>query len=316
MPLSGAALSRKTGCTFDNPGLLARTSASGIFWRLPAGRAVVVRHVRFVIRLKDRSFDESEVEGVELRIDPGSKGTGLVVTDEKKELGDHGAVITVRRGLVSVELQHRGDQIRAGIRRRAGYRHRRRSANLRHRAARSDNRARRPGWLPPSVRHRVDTTFSLAHRLCRWAPVTEIHVEHVAFDTHSLSAGRPLKGAEHQRGPLAGTSVRGRLRVVWDGSCAYCGMSGVPLNIEHVRPRGRGGSDRISNLVLACSPCNRAKGGKPVEAFLADRADRLAAAPGPAALPRQTASPRAWTKHTPWMPCASGLLITRSATGS
>ncbi|MEU0198601.1 MULTISPECIES: RNA-guided endonuclease IscB [unclassified Streptomyces] len=241
------------------------------------GRAVVVRHVPFVIRLKDRAFDESEVEGVELRIDPGSKGTGLVVTDEKKELGDHGAVVTVRRGLVSVELQHRGDQIRAGMRRRAGYRHRRRSANLRHRAARSGNRARRAGWLPPSVRHRVDTTFSLADRLCRWAPVTEIHVERVAFDTHSLGAGRPLKGAQHQRGPLAGTSVRGRLRVVWDGSCAYCGVSAVPLNVEHVRPRSRGGSDRISNLVLACSPCNRAKGSKPVEAFLADRVDRLAA---------------------------------------
>ncbi|WP_268255763.1 RNA-guided endonuclease IscB [Streptomyces lomondensis] len=244
---------------------------------LRKGRAVVVRQVPFVIRLKDRTHDESEVEGVQLRIDPGSKGTGLVLTDEKKESGDQGAVITVRRGLVSVELRHRGDQIRAGMRQRAGYRRRRRSANLRYRAGRSDNRARRAGWLPPSVRHRVDTTFSLADRLCRCAPVTEIHVEHVAFDTHSLSAGRLLKGTEHQRGPLAGTSVRDHLRVTWDGSCAYCGVSGVPLNVEHVRPRSRGGSDRISNLVLACSPCNKAKGSKPVEAFLADSADRLTA---------------------------------------
>lgn len=185
---------------------------------LRKGRAVVVRQVPFVIRLKDRTRDESDVEGVHLRIDPGSKGTGLV--------------ITLRRGLDSIELQHRGDQIRAGTRQRAGYRRRRRKANLRHRAARSDNRAHRAGWLPPSVGHRVRTTFSLADLLCRCAPVTVIHVGHVAFDTHSLGAGRLLKGTEHRRGPLAGTTVRGHLRVTWGSACAYCGVSGVPLNIE------------------------------------------------------------------------------------
>ncbi|MFF9808865.1 RNA-guided endonuclease IscB [Streptomyces coeruleorubidus] len=243
---------------------------------LGKGRAVVVRRVPFVIRLKDRTPDESEVEGVQLRVDPGSKGSGLVLTDEKREPHDRSTVVTVRRGLVSVELQHRGDQIRAGMRRRAGYRRRRRKANLRYRAPRSDNRARRSGWLPPSLRHRVDTTFSLADRLCRWAPVTGIHVESVAFDTHSLIAGRLIQGTEHQRGPLAGTTPRAHLRAMWNGACAYCGVSGVPLNVEHVRPRSRGGSHRISNLVLACVPCNKAKGSKPVETFLAHRPDRLA----------------------------------------
>ncbi|GAA2408328.1 RNA-guided endonuclease IscB [Streptomyces coeruleofuscus] len=243
---------------------------------LGKGRAVVVRQVPFVIRLKDRTLGESEVEGVQLRVDPGSKGTGLVLTDEKKEPHDRSSFVTVRRGLVSIELQHRGDQIRAGMRQRAGYRRRRRRANLRYRAPRSDNRARRSGWLPPSLRHRVDTTFSLADRLCRWAPVTEIHVERVAFDTHSLSAGRLLHGTEHQRGPLAGTTVREHLRATWNAACAYCGVSGVPLNVDHLRPRSRGGSHRISNLVLACAPCNKAKGSKPVGTFLAHRPGRLA----------------------------------------
>ncbi|WP_268250737.1 RNA-guided endonuclease IscB [Streptomyces djakartensis] len=244
---------------------------------LHKGRARVVRQVPFVIRLKDRTRDESEVQGVQLRIDPGSKGTGLVLTDEKKESHDQGgAVITVRRGLVAIELQHRGDQIRAGLRQRAGYRRRRRRANLRYRSSRSANRARRAGWLPPSLRHRVETTFSLADRLCRWAPVTEIHVERAAFDTHSLSAGRFLHGTEYQHGPLTGTTVRAHLRARWNAGCAYCGMSGVPLNVEHLRPRSRGGSNRISNLVVACVPCNKAKGNMPVETFLALRPDRLA----------------------------------------
>lgn len=243
---------------------------------LGRGRAVVARQVPFVIRLKDRTRAESEVDGVQLRIDPGSKGTGLVLTDEKKETDGRGAVVTVRRGLFSVELWHRGEQIRGYVRQRAAYRRRRRSANLRYRAPRSRNRTRPPGWLPPSLRHRVDTTFSLAGRLCRYAPVTDLHLERVAFDTHSMTAGTLLRTAERQQGALAGTSTRAQLRGRWNSSCAYCGASNVPLNIEHLRPRSRGGSDRISNLVLACAPCNRAKASKPVDVFLTDRPELLA----------------------------------------
>ncbi|MCL8016356.1 RNA-guided endonuclease IscB [Streptomyces sp. AS02] len=239
-------------------------------------RAVVARQVPFTIRLKDRTRAESAVDGVQLRIDPGSKGTGLVLTDEKKETSEHGTAVTVRRGLISIELQHRGDQIRSCMRQRAGYRHRRRSANCRYRAPRSDNRTRPAGSLPPSLRHRVDTTFSLAKRLGRFAPVTEIYVERVSFDTHSMSAGRPLKGAEYKRGTLAGTDARAYLRAKWNNACAYCDATGVPLNIEHLKPRSRGGSNRITNLVLACTPCNEAKGSKPVEVVLAHRPDRLA----------------------------------------
>ncbi|MGW2740836.1 RNA-guided endonuclease IscB [Streptomyces sp. NPDC001450] len=217
---------------------------------LRKGRAAVARQAPFAIRLKDRTLADSEVDGVQLRIDPGSKGTGLVLTDEKKEPTEDGATVTVRRGLVSVELHHRGAQIHSCMQQRASYRHRRRSANCHYRTPRSQNRVRPKGWLPPSLRHRVDTIFSIANRLCRYAPVTDIHLERTAFDTHSMSAGKPLYGAEYAQGPLAGTTTRSYLHAMWDSACAYCGATGVPLNIEHVRPRSRRGSNRISNLVL------------------------------------------------------------------
>ncbi|GHE75173.1 hypothetical protein GCM10014715_32460 [Streptomyces spiralis] len=70
---------------------------------LGKGRAVVARQVPFTIRLKDRTLAESEVDGVQLRIDPGSKGTGLVLTDEKKETREDGTTVVVRRGLISIE---------------------------------------------------------------------------------------------------------------------------------------------------------------------------------------------------------------------
>ncbi|GAB3465537.1 hypothetical protein GCM10027570_53970 [Streptomonospora sediminis] len=46
---------------------------------LAKGRAVVHRHTPFTIRLKDRTAQDSEIDGVELGIDPGSSHTGLAV---------------------------------------------------------------------------------------------------------------------------------------------------------------------------------------------------------------------------------------------
>ncbi|MFD7441741.1 RNA-guided endonuclease IscB [Streptomyces sp. NPDC059909] len=221
---------------------------------LTKGRAVVARHAPFTVRIKDRTHAASEIEGVQLRIDPGSRGTGIAVTDTKEETAQDGTTVTVRRGLISLELQHRGDQIHRAMAQRAGYRRRRRSANCRYRAPRSANRTRPKGWLPPSLRHRVDTTLSVARRLCQYAPVTEIHIERVAFDTHAVSAGKNLTAAERQNGTLAGTEIREYLLTKWGRACAYCGVTGVPLNIEHIRPCSHGGSNRISNLTLACIP--------------------------------------------------------------
>ncbi|MFE9733097.1 RNA-guided endonuclease IscB [Streptomyces sp. NPDC005863] len=243
---------------------------------LAKGRAVVVRQVPFVIRLKDRTYEEAEVEGVQLRIDPGSKGTGIALTDEKRELDGAGREVTVRRGLVSWEVRHRGDQIQHGLTRRRGYRHRRRSANCRYRAPRSENRRRPDGWLAPSLQHRVDTTHSMARRLFRHAPITEIHVETARFDTHSLSVGRQLRGAEHQLGPLTGTDARTYLYARWGKSCVYCGATDVALNLDHIHPRGRNGTGRVANLVPSCGACNRRKGSRRVGEYLGDEPERLA----------------------------------------
>ncbi|MGI5398226.1 RRXRR domain-containing protein [Streptomyces sp. CA-135486] len=64
---------------------------------LTKGRAVVARQAPFTIRLKDRSRADSEVEGVQLRIDPGSKGTGITITDTKKEAAQDGRTVTKNR---------------------------------------------------------------------------------------------------------------------------------------------------------------------------------------------------------------------------
>lgn len=57
--------------------------------------------------------------------------------------------------------------------------------------------------------------------------------------------------------------------ILRDGDrCYLCGQSvqRMPIHIEHVKPRARGGSDDLANKRLAHADCNLWKGQKPVVA--------------------------------------------------
>lgn len=72
-----------------------------------------------------------------------------------------------------------------------------------------------------------------------------------------------------------GYEVREYLLAKWDRKCAYCSAENVPLQVEHIRPKAKGGTNRISNLCLACEKCNTNKGIKPIEQFLKKKPDLL-----------------------------------------
>ena len=88
----------------------------------------------------------------------------------------------------------------------------------------------------------------------------------VRFDTQ-LMQNPEISGVQYQQGTLAGYEVREYLLEKWGRRCAYCAGEGVPLEIEHINPRSRGGSDRVANLTLACHPCNQAKGNRTAAEF-------------------------------------------------
>jgi len=85
-----------------------------------------------------------------------------------------------------------------------------------------------------------------------------------------------ISGKEYQQGTLAGYEMREYLLDKWQRACAYCGATDVPLQVEHIQSRARGGTNRISNLCLACEPCNLAKGTQDIRDFLASRPEVLA----------------------------------------
>jgi 5-methylcytosine-specific restriction endonuclease McrA len=54
-----------------------------------------------------------------------------------------------------------------------------------------------------------------------------------------------------------------------DHTCQYCGARNVPLTLDHVIPRERGGNTDWANLVCSCTKCNNRKGNQtPEEAGL------------------------------------------------
>ncbi|MBV8384847.1 MAG: HNH endonuclease [Planctomycetaceae bacterium] len=223
---------------------------------LAKGRAAVFRRFPFTIILHDRKAEDSVVHEHRIKIDPGSKTTGIAVVREAT-----GAVVA------AVEVEHRGQAIRSALDSRRAIRRGRRSRKTRHRKPRFDNRTRREGWLPPSLESRISNVLTWVARLRRLIRVVSLSQELVKFDLQELEDPE-ISGVEYQQGTLAGSELREYLLEKFDRTCAYCSKTDVPLQIEHIIPRSRGGTDRVSNLTLACEPCNRRKGNRPVEGFL------------------------------------------------
>jgi 5-methylcytosine-specific restriction endonuclease McrA len=214
---------------------------------LTEGKAAVWRRYPFTIILQ-RTVPDAQPVPMRVKLDPGSKVTGLALVDDAT-----GQVVW------AAELTHRGQRVHDALLARRAIRHGRRQRQVRYRPARFDNRRRPSGWLPPSLESRISNVLTWVAHLRRYTPVAAISQELVRFDSQLLE-NPAITGVEYQQGELAGYEVREYLLEKWGRACAYCGAQNVPLQIEHIIPRGRGGSDRVSNLTLACEPCNQAKG--------------------------------------------------------
>ncbi|QNH59873.1 RNA-guided endonuclease IscB [Limnospira indica] len=226
---------------------------------LKAGKASVFRRYPFTIILNKEV--DANPEPLELKLDPGSKVTGIALKQ-----GNH--------IIFAAELQHRGQQIKEALLSRRQLRRSRRNRKTRYRPARFLNRTRPEGWLAPSLQHRVDTLMTWVHRFRRLAPVGRITQELVRFDLQ-LMENPEISGVEYQQGELQGYEIREYLLEKWGRTCAYCGAQNVLLEVEHIQPRSKGGSDRVSNLTMACHSCNQAKGNGDIRDFLSGQPDVL-----------------------------------------
>lgn len=243
---------------------------------LERGRARVARLMPFTIRVVDLKAENCAFQDLAVKLDPGSKTTGMALVRKTEVVdSDTGEIRQVVAVQNLFELLHRGRQISEALTARRQMRRRRRN-QLRYRAPRFLNRGNKEsGWQPPSLQHRVDTCVAWVGRIQRLAPVSSISTELVRFDMQAMEHPE-ITGVEYQQGTLQGYEVREYLLEKWNRECAYCGAKDVPLQIEHIHPKALGGSDRISNLALACQCCNQKKAAQSVETFLKKQPEKLA----------------------------------------
>ena len=234
-------------------------------------RAAVFRQYPFTIILK-KVVDRKDVQQCQLKLDPGSVTTGIAILQNNKLIW-------------AAELTDRGQQIKHDLESRRSLRRGRRSrktraepkaqvassdalAHSRLRQPRFLNRTREKGWLAPSLEHRVLTTMTWVKRLIKYCPIDSIAQELVRFDTQKLQ-NPEISGTEYQQGTLYQYEVREYLLEKFNRTCVYCGAKDTPLEVEHIKPKSRGGTNMVSNLTISCIPCNQAKSNRYVEEFLA-----------------------------------------------
>jgi len=226
-------------------------------------KAAVFRRYPFTIILQDTP-EQKESHPLRLKIDPGSQTTGLALVNDAT-----GHVI------FALELSHRGDAIKKALERRRAVRRGRRQRKTRYRKPRFNNRARPTGWLTPSLESRVANVLTWVKRLMRFCPVKAMSLELVKFDLQQME-NPEISGVHYQQGTLFGYEIRQYLLEKWDRACSYCGGKQMPLQVEHIQAKANGGTDRVSNLALACDACNKAKGTQDIRVFLAEKPDLLA----------------------------------------
>ena len=229
---------------------------------LKKGKAAVYRRYPFTIILKyavsepDTNLAVKTASGpLRLKIDPGSKTTGLAIVNDST-----GDVV------FAAELEHRGQQIKKSMDSRRTIRRSRRNRKTRYRKPRFLNRRRKEGWLPPSLMSRIYNIETWIRRLRNLCPIIAISLELVKFDTQAMQDPE-TSGVAYQQGELFGYEVREYLLEKFGRKCVYCGTQSVPLQVEHIVPKARGGSNRVSNLTLACESCNKRKGNRTAEEF-------------------------------------------------
>jgi len=222
---------------------------------LDAGKAVVVKRDPFTIQLTVPSG--KHVQPVTVGVDPGAKVVGVAAIGDGRVLYQGEVILR--------------DDIRRRMDRRRAYRRSRRSRKCRYRPPRFNNRASaRRSKLPPSIRSKVDTTVKVVRRVASFLPISLIRVEVANFDTQAMQAGRSrLPARAYRRGEQYGwENVKMYVRARDKYTCQYCGAVRPPhLEVDHVVPRSRGGTDRSNNLVAACHECNRRKGNQTATEF-------------------------------------------------
>lgn len=220
-------------------------------------RAVIYQYDPiFTIQLLDR--EDGGTQDIEYACDTGYIHVGISVKSQKHEYASE------QRDLLLNEAEKHDD--------RRKYRRQRRS-RLRYRKPRFDNRkkSKKPGWLAPSIKNKMEQQVSICNQYCKILPITRVVFEMGKFDTQLLQAlesGKPIpEGADYQQGPrYQSETLRMAVFQRDNYKCLFCGRGikeHAKLHVHHLGYLKGDHSNRMGNLATACEKCHTPKNHKP-----------------------------------------------------
>lgn len=208
-------------------------------------RAKVVSKCPFTIKLLYESTNFTQP--LTLGIDTGSKYVGgAIINDVTAEI------------LYESQLELR-DDIKSKIDKRRQFRRVRRN-KLRYRPSRFDNRkaSKRKNRYTPTLISKFQGHTREIEFIKSILPVNDIVLEIGEFDTHLLQDPTlAYHKWDYAKGELYQQENFKQAAKARDGyKCQCCGKKNCRLEVHHLLPRSRGGSDKLANLITLCSDCH------------------------------------------------------------
>ena len=209
-------------------------------------RAKVVSKCPFTIKLLYEST--SFTQPLTLGVDTGSKYVGsAVVNDETSEV------------LYESQVELR-DDIKLKMDRRRAFRRTRRN-KLRYRPTRFNNRkaSKRKDRYSPTLIAKFQGHKREIEFIKSILPVTDTVLEVGEFDTQLLQDPTlAYRKWGYQRGELYQQENHKQAARARDNyTCQCCGKKNCRLEVHHLLPRTRGGSNKLANLITLCSDCHQ-----------------------------------------------------------
>lgn len=207
------------------------------------GKAKVIRREPFTIKLNWLATEYKQP--LILGIDSGSKVIGSAVRDDKNRVY-YLSEITLRQ-----DIKSKMDQRRM-------YRRNRRSRKTRYREARFLNRKNsiKNDRYSPTIRSKFNSLIREIKFVNKLLPIKKLIIETANFDIHALHNTAVIKHPWlYQKGVQFDYYNVKEYVLSRDGhTCQYCkGKSkGEQLQVHHIIPKSKGGSDRPENLITLC----------------------------------------------------------------
>ena len=240
---------------------------------LSRGKAVPHRiNGIYCIKMRHRTGAKADVPSLDLNISSGPKTTNMAVTTDGKR--------GMRRVFECLQIVHQP----------ASERHKRLKSN-RHKFMKNQRSLKLKMWdrrrgkplaqghlglshLHQSDIYQIDNIVAWADSLTHLYPVSRIRIKSNRLNAKLMV--NPKNGnTEYERNTLRGWQVRAYIFERDWHRCAYCDNGTAQLQIDHIVPQSRNGSNGIENLVMCCSDCNQKKADLSLEDFLAGDIQRL-----------------------------------------